>query len=284
MTTKKIIGALAIAVMSTMSMNAQLKVPQPSPMQTIKQAFGLGDVSLEYSRPSVKERVIFGDLVPYGKVWRTGANAATKITFTEDVMIEGKALTAGSYGLYTIPNAAEWEVMIYKDLTLGGDVANYKTENEVLRVKVKPTALTTKVETFTMGFADMMATSCTLELLWDKVRVPVKVTTDIDTKVMKNIETAMAPADKRPYYQAASYYYDNDKDLVKALEWINKAAELNPKAYWVLYLKAKIQLKMKDSKGAIASAEQSMALAKTDQDETYVKNNEKLIADAKKAK
>ncbi|MGZ3884329.1 MAG: DUF2911 domain-containing protein [Bacteroidia bacterium] len=281
-TTKKIILASALAFSSLYSTFAQtLKVPAPSPSQTIKQSFGLGDVTIDYSRPGVKDRVVFGDLVPYGKTWRTGANATTKITITDDIMIEGKALAPGTYGIYTVPNKDEWDIMIYKDVTLGGNVAAYKAEDELFRVKVKPTALSNKVENFTIEFADLTPTSCVLELLWDKTRVPVKITCEIDSKVMKNIEATVS-ADKRPYFQAASYYYDNDKDMNKALEWANKAAEQNPKAYWVLHLKAKIQVKLKDYKGAIATAEQSMALAKAENDDAYVRNNEKLIAETKK--
>jgi hypothetical protein len=258
-----------------------LKTPAPSPLQTIKQNFGLGEIGVEYSRPSAKGRVIIGDVVPYGSIWRTGANSATKITLGEDTKIEGNPIAAGTYALYTMPGKDAWDLMFYKDLTLGGDVGEYKKENEVLRVSVKPTALTQKVETFTINIADVTATTCNVELLWEQTRVAFKVTTEIDAKVMKSIETAMAPADKRPYYSAASYYYENNKDMKQALEWIEKAVDQNPKAYWVHHLKAKIQLKLKDAKGAIETAEKSKALAMEDKDDAYVKNNEKLIAEAK---
>jgi hypothetical protein len=258
-----------------------LKTPAPSPLQTIKQNFGLGEIGVEYSRPSAKGRVIIGDVVPYGSIWRTGANSATKITLGEDTKIEGNPIAAGTYALYTMPGKDAWDLMFYKDLTLGGDVGEYKKENEVLRVSVKPTALTQKVETFTINIADVTATTCNVELLWEQTRVAFKVTTEIDAKVMKSIETAMAPADKRPYYSAASYYYENNKDMKQALEWIEKAVDQNPKAYWVHHLKAKIQLKLKDAKGAIETAEKSKALALEDKDDAYVKNNDKLIAEAK---
>lgn len=285
MKTTKTITLLAAAVLSAFSVNAQtLKVPQPSPTQTIKQNFGLSDITIEYSRPSVKGRTVFGDLVPFGKVWRTGANSSTKITFVDDVKIEGNAVAAGTYGIYSVPNKDMWEIMLYKDVTLGGNVADYKATDELLRVKVKATALANKVETFTMNFADMTANSCNVELTWEQTRVAFNVTTDIDSKIMKNIETALAPADKRPYFQAASYYYDNDKDMKQALDWATKAVDQNPKAYWVLLLKAKIQMKLKDYKGAIATAELSMAAAKEDKNDDYVKMNEKLIADAKAGK
>ncbi|MCC6837129.1 MAG: DUF2911 domain-containing protein [Bacteroidia bacterium] len=279
---KNILSAAAIAVMTIGSVNAQqLKVPAPSPLQTLKQAFALSEITIEYSRPSVKGRTIYGDVVPFGKVWRTGANSSTKITFGEDVKVEGKDVAAGTYAIYSIPNKDSWEIMLYKDLTLGGNVAEYKAENEVVKVKITPTALSTKVETFSINVADITANTCAIELIWDKTRVAFNVTAEIESKIMKNIETTMNK-DSRPYYQAASYYYENNKDLAKALEWVNKAVEQNPKAYWVVLLKAKIQLKSKDNKGAIATAEQAMALAKEAQDDAYMKMSEKLIAEAKK--
>jgi hypothetical protein len=279
---KLLTSFLALGLIISVNLEAQtLKTPAPSPLQTIKQNFGLGEVSIEYSRPSAKGRAIFGDVVSFGNIWRTGANGATKITIAEDTKIEGNAIAAGTYAIYTMPGKDAWDIMFYKDLTLGGNVGEYKKEDEVLRVSVKPSALTQKVETFTINFADMTATTCNVELLWEQTRVAFKLTTEIDAKVMKSIETAMAPADKRPYFSAASYYYDNNKDMKQALEWIDKAVEQNPKAYWVVHLKAKIQLKLKDAKGAIESAEKSKALALEDKDDAYVKNNDKLIAEAK---
>jgi hypothetical protein len=279
----KIVAVAVLAATLAFNANAQtLKVPAPSPKQTLEQDFALSTIKIEYSRPSVKGRTVFGDVVPFGKTWRTGANQSTKITFGEDVKVEGKELKAGTYAVYTVPNRDSWDVMFYKDLTLGGDVAEYKTENEVARVSVKPTALANKVETFTINVADITPSMANVEMCWENTRAAFKVVADNDAKIMKNIETALA-ADSRPYYQAATYYYDNNKDLNQALAWVNKAAENNPKAYWIQHMKAKIQLKMKDTAGAIASAEKSMAMAKEDKNDDYVKLNEKLIADAKKS-
>ena len=276
------LSVLGLGLFIASNLQAQtLKTPAPSPLQTVKQNFGLGEIGVEYSRPSAKGRVIYGDVVAFGNVWRTGANGATKITIGEDTKVEGNPISAGTYALYTMPGKDAWDIMFYKDLTLGGNVGEYKKEDEVLRVSVKPTALAQKVETFTINFADITATTCNVELLWEQTRVAFKLTTEIDAKVMKSIETAMAPADKRPYFSAASYYYDNNKDMKQALEWAEKAVEQNPKAYWVLHLKAKIQLKLKDAKGAIETAEKSKALAMEDKDDAYVKNNDKLIAEAK---
>ncbi len=275
---------LIVQLVFSYQLNAQqLKTPAPSPLQTIDQAFGLSNMKIEYSRPSVKGRIVFGDLVPYGKIWRTGANNATKITFGDDVKIEGADLKAGTYALYTIPNKDSWEILIYKDLTLGGDVTEYKTSDEVMRTKVKAAILPMKYETFTINIADITSTSSSIDLLWDMTKVSIKVTTDIDSKVMKNIDTALEK-DSRPYFSAANYYYDNNKDLNKALQWANIAFDQNPKAYWIMHLKAKIQLKMKDNKGAIESAEKSLMIAKEEKSDDYVKLNEKLILEAKSGK
>jgi tetratricopeptide (TPR) repeat protein len=279
----KAFAIVALVSISVLRSNAQqLKVPAPSPLQTIDQAFALSSVKVEYSRPSVKGRVIFGDLIPYGKMWRTGANASTKFTFGDDVTVEGKAINAGTYALYTIPGQGSWDLIFYKGLTLGGNFNDYKPSDEVLRFTVKTTALPEKVETFTINIADITATSANVELLWEKTKVAFKLVSEIDSKIMKNIE-ANVMKDARPYQQAASYFYDNNKDLNKALEWSEKAIEQNPK-YYVVHLKAKIQMKLKDYQGAIATAEKSLALAKTDNADDYIRLNEKLIEEAKKAK
>ena len=226
---KTLAGAIAIVAITSSSVNAQqLKVPAPSPLQTVKQAFALSDITLEYSRPSAKGRVIYGDVVPFGKVWRTGANGATKITFGEDVKVEGTDVKAGTYAIYSIPNKDSWEIMLYKDLTLGGNVAEYKKENELARFVVKSTSFEGKVETFTINVADVTSNSANIELVWEKTRVAFKVTADIDSKIMKSIESTVVK-DSRPYFQAASYYYENDKDLKLAGEWVDKAIASNPK-------------------------------------------------------
>ena len=183
--------------------------------------------------------------------------------------------------MYTTPNKDSWDIMFYKDLKLGGDVSNYKAENEVLKVKVKPTALGNKVETFTMNVADITATSANIELAWEQTRVAIKVTAEIDVTIMKNIEKLVI-TDSRPYFAAATYYYENDKDLKQAFEWADKAFQANPKAYWISHLKAKIKMKQKDYAGAIAAAEQSKVLATEDKNDDYVAMNDKLMAEAKK--
>jgi hypothetical protein len=276
---KKILSA-AVVLCAAATMNAQLKIPAPSPLQTIKQAFGLSEIGIEYSRPGAKKRVVYGDVVPFGQIWRTGANASTKLMFGEDVKIEGVAIASGTYALYTIPNKDSWEILIYKDLTLGGNVDEYKKENEIASFTVKPTSICEKVETLTFDIADITPTKAVIRLDWENTRVSFNVQADIDSRMMSNIDKALEK-DTRPYYQAASYYYDNDKDLTKAADWVTKATEQNPKAYWVWTLKAKIHAKQKNKKEALAAAQTALALAKEAKDDSYIKQDEKLIAENK---
>ena len=181
----KLTLAIALVAMSIFSAGAQtLKTPSPSPLQTLKQAFALSDITIEYSRPSAKGRVVFGDVVPFGKIWRTGANGATKITFGEDVKVEGTKVAAGTYAVYSIPNKDNWEIMLYKDLKLGGNVADYKKENEVLRMVVKTSAVTEKVETFTINVANITPTTSWIEFTWEKTRVNMNIVADIDSTIM----------------------------------------------------------------------------------------------------
>ncbi len=278
---KTFTAAIALSAVAINPLSAQLKVPAPSPLQNIKQVFALSEINIDYSRPSAKGRVVFGDVVPFGKVWRTGANGATKMVFGDDVKIEGVAVVSGTYAIYTVPNKDSWDIMLYKDLTMGGDVANYKKENEVARFTVKTKALNDMVETFVIDISDITSTACNINFTWEKTRASLHIVTDIDTKIMKNIESNVIN-DNRPYFQAASYFYETDKDLIKAGEWIDKAIAANPKAFWMFMLKAKIQAKQKDSKGAIATAQQVIVLAQEAKNDDYVKQAEKLIADNKK--
>lgn len=275
--------AFAMATAFSSAFAQGLKTPSPSPTQTLKQGFALSDITIEYSRPSAKGRTIFGDLVPFGKIWRTGANAATKITFGDDMKVNGTSVKAGTYALYTMPNKDNWDIMLYKDLTLGGSVADYKKENEALRFNVKTKSLADMVETFTINVTDLTSKSANIEFSWEHTRVTFAVVSDYDSMMMKNIEAALAK-DTRPYYAAASYYYENDKDMAKALEWINKAIETNQKAFWMYNLKSKIEFKMKDYTSAVASAEKVVELAKEAKNEDYIKMGQEMIEKAKKAK
>lgn len=276
----QLLCAFVFAAVSGLSAQT-LKVPAPSPLQTLKQAFALSDVTIEYSRPSAKGRVVFGDVVSYGKIWRTGANSATKITFGEDVKVQGTKVAAGTYALYTVPGKDSFQVMLYKDLKLGGDVANYNKDNEVLSFYVKTGKLTEKVETFTINVAAITASSANIEMSWENTSVAFNIVADIDATIMANIENTVNK-DNRPYYQAATYYYDNGKDLNTALTWVTKATEQNPKAYWIMLLKAKIENKLNDTAAAIVSANKVIALATEGKNADYVKMGEDLIKSIRK--
>ncbi len=257
----------------------QLRTPQPSTPQTVKQDFGLGNIELSYSRPNMKGRKIFGDLVPFDKVWRTGANNATVITFSDEVTIGGTKVPAGKYGLLTIPSASEWTIIISKQTDVTSP-ASYKQEMDVVRVKAKPMMLPWSFETFGISFENMKDNSCELMMAWDKTLVSFPITTDVDAKVMKQIETIMKN-DGRPYFNAAAYYAENGKDLNQAIVWFDKAIEQNPKAYWVYYQKAKALARQGKKTEAMTVSMKSMELAKEGKNDDYVLLNEKLQKDLK---
>lgn len=266
--------ALAATICGTTTAQ-NLSTPQPSPTTTVKQNFSTGSIELSYSRPAKKNRTIFGDLVPYGAVWRTGANAATTLNFTDDVTIGGKEVKAGKYGLLTIPNADKWTIIITKDLDVTSPSA-YKQENDVVRTDVNVTALPFSIENFTINFADIDGSSLELELMWDKTYVSLPITTNTEARVMKQIDEVIKK-DNKPYYSAASYYYENGKDLAQALTWVNKAIENNSEAYWVHMLKARILAKQGDKAGAKASATTVVELATKAKNNDYVKLGNDLM-------
>lgn len=257
----------------------QLRTPAPSPTQTIKQDFGLSSVELSYSRPAMRGRKIFGDLVPFGNVWRTGANNATTLTFGDEVMIGGKKIPAGKYGLLTIPDKTKWTIIITKQLDVTSPAA-YKADQDVVRVEVKPVAMKENMESFTMQFADVKSNSCELRMMWENTGVSLPITTDIDSKVMAQIKNLME-VDSRPYFSAAMYYMDNNKDLNKALTWFDKATEQNPQAFWVWHQRANCLAKLGKKQEAIESANKSITLAKEAKNDDYVALNEKLLATLK---
>jgi len=256
-----------------------LKTPAPSPTQTIKQEFGISNVELTYSRPNVKGRKVFGDLVPYGKLWRTGANAATRIKFADDVKIGGADVKAGEYVLYTVPTENEWEVVINKGLNNWG-IDGYKQEEDVARVKVKPTKLNEAQETFTMQFVNIKPNGTDLQIAWDKTAVNVPITMDVDKKVMAQINNVMNK-DNRPYFQSAMYYMESGKDMNQALAWFDKAIEQNPNAFWIHHQRANALAKLGKKEEARAAANKSIELAKQAKNDDYVKLNEKLLGDLK---
>lgn len=255
---------------------SQITMPQPSPLSTVTQKLGLNDFTVTYSRPSAKGRKVFGDLVPYNELWRTGANKCTKFSTSDSVKVGGKKFGKGDYSLFAIPGEKEWTIIINKNADMSG-TSNYKQEEDVVRFNV-PVVTNSFTETFTIGFGNLTATSADVEITWENVKVKFAIEVSYDDKVMKNID-AVLNASPSSYFQAARYYYDTNRDSKQALEWINKALEMGGDKYWILRVKSLIQARLEDYKGAIETAVKSRDLAKADDDGTYVKMNEASIAE-----
>lgn len=263
---------------------AQISTPAPSPLSTVTQRVGLTDVTLTYSRPGVKGRSVYGKLLPYGQRWRTGANATTKIKFSDDVTVEGKKVAAGEYGIYSVPGQDSWTIVLSKDIKRGADVAGFKDTDDVAKFTVKPYRLSNKQETFTMNFTDLTPATANVDMEWENTGVKFGIRTDVDTKVMAQINEKVinnANPSANDLAAAAVYYIDNNKDNKQALAWLKKANATDPK-FWNLHTQAKLELKMKDNKAAVASAEQSKKLAADAKNTEYVQMNDALIAEAKK--
>jgi len=263
----------------------KIEFPSASQHSVVKQRVGLTDVEVDYSRPNKNNREIFGGLVPYGKLWRTGANAVTKIKFSKPITLGGKEIPAGEYALFTIPTADEWTIIVSKDAKVQS-AADYKQENDAARITARPEALPDTIETFAIGFRDVKGASATLNFVWDKTRVPVKLTTDDVDQVSKQLEavvSAKTSLDPRTAYQAAAFYYDNNKDLNQAATWINQALEKNPDAYFMHYKKAQIQAKLGNKKEATASAQKAIDILKKDKapDQSAINNAQQIIDSSK---
>ena len=272
---------ITLFAVSTLFMaDAQLKTPAPSPTQTIKQDFALSSIELSYSRPGMKGRKIFGDLVPFEKVWRTCANNATTLTFGEEVLIGDKKIPAGKYGLLSIPEKNKWTLIITKQLDVTSPAA-YKQDQDMVRVMVETMKLKDDMENFTMQFANVKPGSCELHIMWENTVVSLPISVDVDTKVMAQINQQMNK-DNRPYYNAAMYYLDNGKDLNQALAWFDKAVEGNPTAFWIHHQRANCLAKLGKKEDAKAAAEKSKELAITAKNDDYVKLNDKLLAELNK--
>jgi tetratricopeptide (TPR) repeat protein len=251
----------------------------------VKQRVGLTDVEVDYSRPNKSGREIFGGLVPYDKLWRTGANAVTKIKFSKPVTLGGKQIPAGEYALFTIPTASEWTIIVSKDAKVQS-AADYKQENDAARITAKQEPNPNTVETFTISLGDVKGASATLNFFWDQTRVPVKLTTDDVEEVSKQLEAAAGSntsLDPRTAYQAAAFYYDNNKDMNQAAKWIDQALEKNADAYFMHYKKAQIQEKLGNKKEAIASAQKAIDILKKAKvpDDSAINNAQQIIDSSK---
>lgn len=259
----------------------KITTPQPSPLGMVSQRVGLTDVAIEYSRPGVKGRTIFGDLVAFGKTWRTGANSNTKVTFSSDVTIDGQTLKAGSYGLYSVPNKDSWEVMFYTESDKNGVPGDWDDSKVAAKTTVNVQAFPINVETLTISINDVTSTSAVLGILWEKTYVAVTFEVPTDEMVSATIDAVMAAAPKAgDYYNAAIYYNQQDKDIKKANEWMEKAMSLTEKpAFWQLRQQSLIYAKMGDSEKAIAVAEKSLELSKEAGNEAYIKMNTESLSE-----
>lgn len=279
---KKIIVALAV-VLASFSSEAQVKTPQSSPMAKIDQVVGLTDVKIEYSRPSTKGRTVYGDLVPFGKNWRTGANGNTTISFSEDVTIGGQKLKKGKYALYTTPKADKWDVIFYTDTNNWGLPETWDESKVALRTAVKPETLNKSVESFSIFLNNLSNDAGVLEISWERTMVSIPFEVPTQQAAMASIEKALAGPAAADYFSAAQYFYQTNGDMTKALSWINKAVEDTPKGkdapFWYLRLKSLIQAKSGDKKGAIATAKESLALATKAGNGDYEKMNKDSIAE-----
>ena len=262
----------------TFCINAQIKTPAPSPKCMMTQTVGLTDISLEYSRPSMKGRTIFSNsgLVPYGKMWRTGANQATKITFSDDVMVEGTKVPKGSYAITTIPTATSWTVNFYKHDT--GSWSAYTDRTPDASVKVSPQTANHEVQSYTMNIDNITDTGAVLSMNWANTMVPVNIAVEVDDRVMANIDQVLSGPSAGDYYNAATYYHTSGKDLATALQYIQKATKVDKPKFWQVRREALILADMGKFAEAVKVADHSMQLAKVAKNDDYIRMNEKSIA------
>jgi len=265
---------LFCAGLISLGTTAQIQTPQPSPFSKVEQKVGLTDVSIEYSRPGMRGREIFGNLVPFGKVWRTGANANTKITFSDDVKIAGKELKKGTYALYTIPNKDSWEILFYSDSNNWGTPEKWDDNKVALKATAEVQQMPTKMESFTILIDELKSNSAALNFIWENTIVTLPFEVPTDAKTLASIEKVMNGPSAGDYFSAATYYHESGKDLKKALEWVNKAVEMEgDDAFWMLRQKSLIEANLGMKKEAIASAKRSLASAEKAGNADYVKMN-----------
>ncbi len=272
-------------VVATMAASAQIKTPAPSPTCKVSQEVGLIKIDLDYSRPSAKGRKVFGDLVPFGEMWRTGANSSTKIAFSEAVKVGGVELAKGTYALYTIPGEKEWNVIFYKNTSFGGVPGkDFNDADVAVRFNVPAAPQRDMVETFTININNLRNNGADLELSWEYTKVVVPISLDTDSKVVADIKAQMEGPSATTYYQSARYYYEEKKDMNMALAWVQMSLDKGGEKFWILRQKALILAELGRYKDAIAVAERSTELAKADGNKDYQRMNDKSIMDWSKRK
>ena len=271
---KKIV-LLFCAAISVFALNAQVTTPQPSPSISIEQKVGLTDVSLKYSRPAMRGRTVFGNLVPYGKLWRTGANANTVIAFSDDVKIGGTTLKEGAYAIYTKPAADSWEVIFYTDTNNWGTPRKWDEAKVAATTSVSVNKLPFSVESFTIDLNNITNNGANLQIYWENTHIAIPIEVPTENAVLASINTTMAGPSVNDYYAAAVYYLQEGKDLNKAKEWIDLAiTKREQPAFWMYRQKSLIHAKLGDKKGAVTAAKESLKLAKEANNNDYVKLNQ----------
>jgi hypothetical protein len=276
---KKIIVVFTLFI-SQFVAQAQIKTPQASPRAIVSQMVGLTEVELNYSRPGAKGRPVFGNLVPFGKLWRTGANENTTISFSDDVIIDGKTLKKGKYALYTVPRIESWDLIFYTSTDNWGLPQEFDEAKVALRTTVKEEALSKLVESFTINIAGLDVNSAFLEIFWENSYVALKFEVPTQKTAMASIDKVLAGPSANDYYAAANYLYQSNVDLAKSLVYINKSLELSKeKPFWFLRLKSLIQAKQGDKSGAIETAQLSLEAAEAAKNQDYVKMNKDSIAE-----
>ena len=274
---KLVLFAFALTLM--FSVNAQIETPQPSPFSKVEQKVGLTDVTLEYSRPSMKERKIFGDLVPYGKMWRAGANKNTMITFSDDVTIDGNELKAGSYAIFITPNEKSWDVYFYSDTNNWGTPQEWDDSKVAAKVAAQVYELPVDIETYTISFDDLTNDSAMIGFMWERAYVGVTFEVPTEEKVSASIAKVMNGPSANDYYAAAAYNLSEGKDLDKAMMWIDKAVDLTKEQprFWYLRQQSLIHAANGDKEGAIAAAKKSLEGAQKAGNDDYVKMNKESL-------
>lgn len=274
-------GLIALTSFTFYNAGAQelhLEIPAASAGQRIEQDFGLGTISVKYYRPNTKGRKIFGGIEPYGIVWRTGANNATVITLTDTIAVEGHTIAPGAYALFSIPGPDEWTIIFSKNINQWG-AYTYDEKQDLLRFKVKPVRLATRVETLTIQFADVHEDDGILQILWENTGINIRIKTNVDRRILANIQEAMK-GDNKPYYMSAIWYYNHGQDLKQALAWMQEVDKTQPPSFNAKYWLARLQLKTGDKKSAIVAANEGLKLALTQNSQEYVRLNKEVLHDA----
>ena len=274
---KKIAITVSCVFLLSVAALAQITTPAPSPGASFTQKFGFTEIKVEYSRPGVKGRKIFGGFLPYGQLWRTGANEPTRFTTTDSITVAGVGLAKGTYIILTIPNADSWDIIFNKNPLVS--YTNYKPEDNVVSIKVKPEKTALFTEFFTIDANNIRMNSCDLELIWENTLVKIPLTNDVDSKVMAQIKQKLDGISAGEYNAMARYYYDTQKDNAAALEFVDKGITKGGETYGNTWLKSLILARSGDKKAAIMQAKKSIELAMKANNQDYVRMNEKSIAD-----